>query len=129
MEKVLKQKIKFVFAKDYNPEYANGAWGGYTPQGEFVLNFFQDRQPIPRSLEHEYSEAESKFKEICRDYGENKPDVVRVVTTGVTLHYGAAKHVHKWLGDQIKEFEANVKIIEIESVAENIGGADGQSDK
>ena len=41
-------RFKYVFAKDYNPTYANGVYGGRNSRGEIVINFFSERMPLPK---------------------------------------------------------------------------------
>jgi len=40
---------KYIFEKDYNPLYVNGAQGGINPLGEIVIDFYLERNAIPVS--------------------------------------------------------------------------------
>ena len=39
-------KYKYIFRDNYNPKYANGAYGGLTPRGEILLIFFMKDLPF-----------------------------------------------------------------------------------
>ena len=45
-------KYKYIFRDDYNPKYANGAYGGLTPRGEISINFFYERPALPNEQIH-----------------------------------------------------------------------------
>lgn len=99
-------EFKYVFPDDYNPVYANGAWGGYTTKGEFVINFFQERGPIPKSITYEIEEGNRIGKEIKRKPSDHENLTIRYITTGITLNYVDAKTIHSWLGDMLRKFES-----------------------
>ncbi len=86
-------KIRYIFRNDYNPVYANGAYGGITPSGEIVANFYFERHPLPKS-------------EILRPDGHNyEPSdlansSVRFIDTGVIMSPETARNLAKWLEKQ-----------------------------
>ncbi len=43
-------KIKFVYSKpeEVRPIYVNGAYGGISPRGELICNFFFERPDLPK---------------------------------------------------------------------------------
>ena len=42
-------KIVYRFAPEYRESYANGCYGGFTPKGEIMVNFFTECSEVPES--------------------------------------------------------------------------------
>lgn len=99
-------KFKYIFTYDYNPVYVNGAHGGVTPRGELVVNFYQERQPLPNAITHELNPNGTIGKEVTVEPGDLNKSLVRFVSNGVVLTYQTARELHYWLGEKIKEMEA-----------------------
>lgn len=107
-----KPKITFNyhFSENYNPIYVNGAYGGVGPKGEIIVNFFLERQGIPKSHTHEINKdgsLSSKPKSIPQDPLSN---TIRFIETGIILNFESAKRIHAWLGQKIEELENIAKI-------------------
>ena len=51
-----KMRFKYVFNGSYNPVFVNGAYGGSSPKGKFVINFYHERIPVPKSLTYQLNE-------------------------------------------------------------------------
>lgn len=104
-----KIKCKYIFAENYNPIYVNGAYGGVTPRGEIVVNFYLERMALPYSQSFEL--ATNKLNEILseRDPQDLQDTFVRFVSTGIVLDYKNAKTIHNWLGNHIKKLETAKK--------------------
>jgi len=98
-------RFKYIFSNEYNPVFSNGVLGGVSFKGEFILHFFQERVPVPKSITHELNADDTLGDEIERDPADHSRLVIRYITTGVTLNYGDAKRVHAWLGENLKRFE------------------------
>lgn len=90
--------IKFTKAPDYKLVPATGAWGGPTPQGELVCNFFVEHSDIPESIEMEIKEGSSK--EIGRS---PTHDLVRELQIGIVMRPDIAKSIGKWLTQKAEE--------------------------
>lgn len=103
-----KIKFKYKFPDDYNPKYANGAYGGIGSQGEIVINFYLERQPIPRvelhQIQHEKSDEENSppVDIIPEDLSST---LIRYIQTGVVLNLRSARSIHSWLGKHIAILE------------------------
>ncbi len=110
MEKPEKIKFKYIFQEDYNPKYVNGAFGGISPQGEIVVNFYMERVAIPRSQTYQFSE-DKVLEEISeeREPGDHERSVVRVIENGVILDLAHAEDIHRWLGEHIKNLKSKIK--------------------
>lgn len=105
-------KFKYVFDGSYNPKFANGVYGGQNFKGEFVLNFYQERQPIPKTVEYEVKEDGKLGEEVQKDPADHDQIMIRYITTGVTMNYGDAKSFYNWFGNMIKSFEQQAGIPE-----------------
>ncbi|MDC3418732.1 hypothetical protein [Aquibacillus salsiterrae] len=100
-----KFNIKYKFPEDYNPAYTNGVWGGIAPQGEIVVNFFFERQPLPyeESIELDANNKTSESKVIAPE--NHELSIMRYVSTGVVMDFETAKSFHEWLGRKIEILE------------------------
>lgn len=98
-------KIKYIFSKDYNPLYINGAQGGINPQGELIINFYLERTPIPNSQTFSIDENRIPSKEIECEPKDLRSSLVRVIENGVVMNYATAKELHSWLGQHLASFE------------------------
>ena len=89
-------KIKYIFRDDYNPVYANGAYGGINPTGEIVANFYFERFPLPKV---------EIMKEDCTDFepSDLADTAVRFIDTGVILSPQTAEVLAKWLLAQVEQ--------------------------
>jgi hypothetical protein len=110
MDKPEKIKFKYIFKDDYNPKYVNGAFGGISPQGEIVINFYLERVALPRSQTYAFNQG-MVLKEIAneREPGDHETSVVRFVENGIVLDLAHAEDIHRWLGDHIKNLKSNLK--------------------
>lgn len=100
-------QINFIykFPEDYNPKYVNGAYGGVSPSGEIVANFYLERIPIPNKVEQEVKENGSLGAEIRTEPESHKRNLIRFVETGVVFDLRHAKEFYLWLGTKISELE------------------------
>ena len=98
-------RMKYVFKEDYNPAYITGAYGGISPAGELVANFYMERMPIPNSVTYALSESGNLGEVVSVD-----PEdfvMVRYVQSGVIMNKAAAVFIRDWLNDQIRKMEDN----------------------
>ena len=98
--------FKYIFTYDYNPLYINGAHSGITPRGELVVNFFQERPPLPNAITHDINQNGTIGSEVAVDPEDLNKSLVRFVSTGVVVSYQTARELHLWLGEKLKEMEA-----------------------
>lgn len=95
-------RFKYVFSEDYNPDYANGAYGGVSGSKDIVMHFYNERPALPRETFVEFGDnGESK---IVKDTPE-VPTIIRYIVSGVTMNLEAAKQLHSWLGGLIDSVE------------------------
>jgi hypothetical protein len=97
--------FKYVFNYGYNPTYANGAQGGFSPRGEMVMHFYLERQPLPDSISHEITPEGAIGRETGAEPRDIGSTMVRYIDTGVVMSYENAKVFHAWMGDKLREVE------------------------
>ena len=98
--------FKYIFTYDYNPLYINGAHGGITPRGELVVNFYQERMPLPNAITHELNPNGTIGKETAVEPEDLSRSLVRYVSTSVVVNQQTARELHFWLGEKIRELDA-----------------------
>jgi hypothetical protein len=98
--------FKYIFTYDYNPLYINGAHGGITPRGELVVNFYQERMPLPNAITHELNPNGTIGKETAVEPEDLSRSLIRYVSTGVVVNQQTARELHFWLGEKIRELDA-----------------------
>lgn len=104
---IRKLKAKFIFPDDYNPSYANGAWGGLNPHGEIIAHFYHERLGLPYEQELEIG-ADGKAKHTTTVPDDHETVLVRYVVGGVTMDLDTAKRIHTWLGEKIDALETQL---------------------
>jgi hypothetical protein len=98
--------FKYIFTYDYNPLYINGAHGGITPRGELVVNFYQERMPLPNAVTHELNPNGTIGRETAVEPDDLSRSLVRYVSTGVVVNQQTARELHFWLGEKLRELDA-----------------------
>ncbi len=99
-------KFKYIFTYDYNPVYINGAHGGISPRGELVVNFYQERPPLPNSITHELNPNGTIGSEVAADPEDLNKSLIRFVSNGIVVNYQTAQELHAWLGGKLQEMDA-----------------------
>lgn len=97
-------KVKYIFKDDYNPKFINGAYGGISPRGEIVVNFYLERIAIPNSQTFKIVDGKRE-EQIDSEPKDHSKSIVRFVENGIILDYNNAKEIHRWLGEHIKKLE------------------------
>lgn len=92
-------KFKYVFPDDYNPRYANGVIGGFTPHGEILIHFYQERHALPKYTWHRI--VKGRIGE-CEATDDSEAVAIRFVQTGVTMTPAAARMLYEWLGKTLE---------------------------
>ncbi|HLF47411.1 MAG TPA: hypothetical protein VI548_13365 [Chitinophagaceae bacterium] len=89
-------------SNNFRELHVDGAYGGVTPKGQFNINFYAERLAIPKATD--YKIEDNKLIKIA-DSEDSKKGIIREFETGVYMTIETAKEIHKWLGDQISNFE------------------------
>jgi hypothetical protein len=94
-DKKQKIPIRIGRAKDFRYIPATGAWGGVSPHGEIICNFFVEYLEPPESLSLLADEGKKRIQEI-KDEGEQKKHY-RELQVGIVLRPDIARGVGEWL--------------------------------
>ena len=76
-------RVKYKFKDDYTPLYVNGVYGGYSPQREFVLHFYQERWPIPNEQKLDEKLHEIKEEVVPSDFNNI---IIRTMQSGLIMN-------------------------------------------
>ena len=94
--------IKYIYDKDYNPKFVTGAYGGPISPNELAINFFLERQPVPKSTSIKVDAQGTPIEENI-DIG--NWTAVRVVQNGIIVSLKEAENIYNWLGEHIKSLK------------------------
>jgi hypothetical protein len=110
-----KGKVKFKFNKppDYKIFFANGAYGGMTPRGDFLIHFFHEYSPTP-SAEVIVVDEKGQIKETqpIRDQAEveyGKPVYIRDLVVGISLQPEQAVSIANFMLERVKMVQNRIK--------------------
>lgn len=89
------QKVDIIFsrAEGYRLIPATGAWGGVSPQGEIVFDFYVEQRQNPERMEVEIQKGEIIEKE---RYPHPQP-IIRESQVGIVLRPDIAKSIGEFL--------------------------------
>ena len=100
-------KFKYVFQKDYNPVHVNGVYGGVSPSGDLVANFYYERQPIPNSQVVSIDKNGQPTGDAKNDPEDLPLMFIRYVNGGISMNPAFAAVLHEWLGEQLQKFSCH----------------------
>lgn len=98
--------FNYIYNYSYNPTYANGVQGGFTPRGELVIHFYQERPALPKEITCEITQEGGIGAVIDSDPKNLNGAMVRFVEAGVTMNFQTAAMLHAWLGEQLGQMQA-----------------------
>lgn len=101
--------FNYIFNYSYNPIYVNGVQGGFSPRGELVMHFYQERAALPKELTHEITPEGGIGPIVDSDPKNLNGIMVRVVESGVTMNIQTAALLHNWLGEQLAHIQTVMK--------------------
>lgn len=87
-------KVVFTKADDYKLVPVAGVWGGLSPQGDVIADFFVDKRELPDSMTLKVKEGGGKPEEVDRMGGEN---ITREMQVGIVLRPEEAYSIGAWL--------------------------------
>lgn len=93
-------KFKYLFDKDYQPQYTNGVYGGLNPNGELIMNFYFERFPLPYEAEVLVDEA-GRLVDSEQIVSPEYPKFLRNVHSGIVMDKEVALSVYKWMHDHL----------------------------
>jgi len=97
--------VKFIYSKseDYKLHYINGAYGGLTPRGDLICNFFFEYRELPEEEEHIVEGDQLRLKTEGINAGPR--EVLRDMKTGVIMTPAQAEKLANWLMEKVVEFK------------------------
>ena len=95
--------FKYVFDKEYNAKYVNGAFGGVGPQGEIIIHFFCERGAIPYEVQQTVDDNGLLSDPTSVEPTDFDQTFVRIVQSGIIMDRAHALSVYKWLGGILGE--------------------------
>lgn len=100
--------IQYAEAPGYRKIAATGVWGGPTPSGDLLCNFFIESGAPPKSL---IIDIGSKGEPIEKPLFEEGKIFIRELQVGILLNPGVAKAVGEWLIKRADELFARTSIL------------------
>lgn len=107
MGKSKKQNLVIVHNKvsnNFRELHVDGAYGGLTVNGLYNINFYAERQPIPKSTEFQVPPDKNTLIRV-KDSDDSKTGLIREFEFGIYMTLAAAKELHRWLGENINTYE------------------------
>ena len=101
--------FNYIYNYTYNPSYTNGVQGGFTPRGELVMHFYQERPSLPKEVVHEITPEGAIGAVVDSDPKNLNGTIVRYIENGVTMNFQTAAMIHAWLGEQLGQMQAIMK--------------------
>lgn len=98
--------FNYIFNYSYNPIYINGVQGGFSPRGELLMHFYQERAGLPKELTHEITPEGGIGAIVDSDPKNLNGSMVRVIESGVTMNVQTAALLHAWLGEQLAHMQS-----------------------
>ncbi len=91
-------EIKFEYRKtgNYSLEYVNGCYGGKSPKGEIVLNFFKEGYSVPESETYDIDGNGKLGNRLSTE--PTDLSIVRDIDCGVIMSEQTAREIYEWLG-------------------------------
>ncbi len=104
----LPSQIQFHYVKSnfFRVVYSEGAYGGLSPAGHIVINFYNERAPIPLMQTQAVNPDGSLGPVIT---AEGRTGILREIEVAVTMEINNARELQKWLADKIDQYEHVVK--------------------
>lgn len=98
-------KITFRFSKDdhYRLLPINGVWGGPTPRGDIMVDFFHESQALPEVVTHAVTPDGQFGNELKRT---PRSEFHRTVLVGMMLTAEQAESIGRWLQEKAREVRA-----------------------
>lgn len=95
----------FSQSSDYKLYAANGAWGGITPRGDFMIEFFIEKSSRPESVKYRVKDKKSLGDEISRKF--SGEEFTREMQCGIIVTLNQAEILANWILQNLQALKAN----------------------
>ena len=102
-EALSKLPLHYIKGTHFRVVFASGVYGGITPRGLIQMNFFSERNPIPRKTVHKI-ETGTLGAEIVEER-EIRDGFIREVEISALMDLPTAKSFRTWLDEKIAKLE------------------------
>lgn len=99
------RKVKFTYKKadNYRQCFVNGAYGAFSPRGDFVCDFFYEFKELPTEQVAEVNEETGQLNYEIIESPE-LPEFLREVRLGIVLSPQELINIRDWLDKKIEEY-------------------------
>lgn len=94
-------KFHFIKSPTFQIDHVDGAFGGITPRGTINIMFYSERNPLPKTVEHEVQNGVVGRE--LKEKRESKDGIIRDVSRGVVMDIAVAVSLRDWLSQKIDE--------------------------
>lgn len=100
-------KVRFIYVPPNNREehFINGVYGGLTPRGEIICNFFFEYKEVPDS--EEYIVKNNQLEPVKPTVQE--PEFIREIKSVLILNSVQAREIAEWLNGKADECDKRVE--------------------
>ncbi len=102
-------EVTFEYSKGSNFQVyaATGVFGGWSPQGELVMSFFQETPSLPESQTYDImSNGELSG---APSMEQKKSAIMREVFLGISMNPTAVKNLAAWLNQTVEDYQNRMK--------------------
>lgn len=106
-------KVKFIYRKtaDYKQYFVNGAYGGFSPRGDFICDFFLEFKEFPMEQEGNIN-PETAQVDIIPIQSPETAEIIREVRLGIVMSPQQMIHLRDWLDKRIVDFKEKYEVDE-----------------
>ena len=101
--------VHFIKSTCFRVVHANGVWYGGDNQGNVHMTFFNERNPIPKTMVINLDERGSVLGEDASKR-ESKQGIVREMEVDIVLSLPVALELYQTLGENLKAIQAITKL-------------------
>lgn len=106
-EAIGQKRVKFNFRRPegYELHFVNGAYGGLTPHGDIICEFYFEYKDLP---EEETGDIVNGNLIMDKKDSEGEIELERLFKTGIIISPQEARNVATWLNNKVEEFETKL---------------------
>jgi len=101
MEEVRKVRFIYIPLESNEKHFINGAYGGLTPRGEIICNFFFEYRELPDSEEATFEG--DKLNVLIAPITE--PEIIREIKCSIIMNPAQARSIAKWLVEKADDYD------------------------